>query len=221
VHDRRSGERVIIAETPGGELNRHEVDDLYDATLVAGLATGVMVLTGPSHSGIVPEELYRRLAVDLRTNGCHVLADLSGEPLAAALQGGIDLLKISHQELRDCGYASADDAEHLLDGIAKLRAAGARNVVVTRAAEPALAYFDGDPYEIVAPTLEPADFRGSGDSLTAGLAVGFACGLELDAALRLATAAGALNVTRHGLGTGRRADIEPFSRRVAVRRFAA
>jgi 1-phosphofructokinase len=123
--------------------------------------------------------------------------------------------------LRDCGYASADDAEHLLDGIAKLRAAGARNVVVTRAAEPALAYIDGDPYEIVAPTLKPADFRGSGDSLTAGLAVGFACGLELDAALRLATAAGALNVTRHGLGTGRRADIEAFSRRVAVRRLAA
>jgi 1-phosphofructokinase len=221
VHDRRSGERAIIAEMASGELHRHEVDDLYDATLVAGLEAGVVVLTGPVHDGIVPPELYRRLAVDLRTNGCRVLADLSREPLQAALQGGIDLLKISHEELCSNGYATTDAPQHLLDGITKLRSAGARNVIVTRAAEPALAHINGAPYEIVVPTLEPADYRGSGDSLTAGLAVGVACGLELEAALRLAAAAGALNVTRHGLGTGRRADIEAFSEQVVIRRLAA
>lgn len=220
VHDRRSGERVVVAETPGGELHRHEVDDLYDATLVAGLDTGVVVLTGPAQPGIVPVELYRRLAIDLRTNGCRVIADLSGDPLAAALEGGIDLLKISHEELLGHGYASADDPGHLLDGIAQLCAAGARNVVVTRAAAPALAHVNGDPYEIVVPSLEPADYRGSGDSLTAGLAVGVACELDLEATLRLAAAAGALNVTRHGLGTGRRVDIEGLSHRVTVRRLA-
>ena len=219
VHDRRSGERIVIAETASGELNRHEVDDLYDATLVAGLDSGVAVLAGPVHGGIVPPELYRRLAVDLRTNGCRVLADLSSEPLKAALEGGIDLLKISHEELRAAGYASADDRLSLLDGAAQLRAAGALNVVVTRAAAPALAQIDGRSYEIVVPPLEPADYHGSGDSLTAGLAVGVARGLELDAALRLAAAAGALNVTRHGLGTGRRADIEELSCHVAVRRL--
>jgi 1-phosphofructokinase len=219
VHDRRSGVRETVAETPGGELHRHEVDDLYDATLVAGLDAGVMVLTGLAHPGIIPAELYRRLAIDLRTNGCRVVADLSGDALAAALEGGIDLLKISHEELLACGYASADDPEHLLEGIAQLCAAGARNVVVTRAAAPALARINDAPYEIVVPRLEPADYRGSGDSLTAGLAVGVACELDLEATLRLAAAAGALNVTRHGLGTGRRVDIEGLSHRVTVRRL--
>ena len=219
VHDRRSGERVVVAETLSGELNRHEVDDLYDATLVTGLDSGVVVLTGPVHTGVVPPKLYRRLAVDLRTNGCRVLADLSGEPLAAALAGGIDLLKISHEELCAAGYASSDNPHDLLDGIAQLHAAGARNVVVTRAEEPALAQIDGDVFEIVVPPLEPADYHGSGDSLTAGLSVGVARGLDLETTLRLAAAAGALNVTRHGLGTGRRADIEELKRHVEVRRL--
>jgi 1-phosphofructokinase len=219
VHDRRSGARLEVAETPGGKLHRHEVDDLYDAALVAGLAAGVTVLTGPAHPGTVPVELYRRLVVDLRANGCQVLADLSGDALDAALAGGIDLLKISHEELLAGGYASADDPGSLLAGIDRLREAGVRHVVVTRAAAPALARINNHPYEIVVPSLEPADYRGSGDSFTAGLATGLARRLDLEATLRLAAAAGALNVTRHGLGTGRRADIEELSHHVAVRRL--
>lgn len=219
IHDRRSGERVEIADAAGEELDRHEVDDLYDATLVAGLTAGVMVLTGMAHPDVVPVDLYRRLAVDLRENGCRVVADLSGDTLDAALAGGLDLLKISHEELIAGGYASADDPPGLLEGIDRLREAGAEQVIVTRAADPALAYIDGRPYEIISPPLEAADHRGSGDSLTAGLAVGMARGLELEAVLRLASAAGALNVTRHGLGTGRRADIEGLSQHVTVRRL--
>jgi 1-phosphofructokinase len=219
VHDRRSGERVVIAETPGGKLHRHEVDDLYDATLVAGLAAGVMVLTGPAHPGTVPIDLYRRLAIDLRANGCQIIADLSGDALDAALAGGIDLLKISHEELHASGYVSADDPASLLAGIDQLREAGAQHVVVTRAAAPALARINGHPYEIVGPRLEPADHRGSGDSLTAGLAAGMARGLDLEGTLRLAAAAGALNVTRHGLGTGQPEDIDGLSHHVTVRRL--
>jgi 1-phosphofructokinase len=34
VHDRRSGERVPIAEVPSAPLSRHEVDELYAITVV-------------------------------------------------------------------------------------------------------------------------------------------------------------------------------------------
>ena len=53
--------------------------------------------------------------------------------------------------------------------------------------------------------------------MTAGIAVGLGRGLGLPDAVRLGAAAGALNVTRRGLGTGRRDQIERFARRVSVR----
>lgn len=52
--------------------------------------------------------------------------------------------------------------------------------------------------------------------MTAALAVGAARGLAFTDALRLAAAAGALNVSRHGLGTGRRDAIEDVASRVEV-----
>ena len=53
--------------------------------------------------------------------------------------------------------------------------------------------------------------------MTAALAVGAAWKLPFEDSLRLAAAAGALNVSRHGLGTGRRDAIEEIAARVDVR----
>jgi 1-phosphofructokinase len=50
----------------------------------------------------------------------------------------------------------------------------------------------------------------------AALGVAMAAGRDALDAARLAVAAGALNVTRHGLGTGNRRDIEALSERVSV-----
>lgn len=217
VHDRRSGERVVIAESKQGELQRHEIDNLYDAALVLGLSAGITVLAGTPFSNVLPGDVYGRLAKDLRENGCLVLADLRGDQLRSALNGGLDLLKISHEEMIDDGYAESDKVEDLIKGIDALQEIGAENVVVSRAARPALARIDGRQFEISGPTLEPRDFRGSGDSFTAGLAVGLALQLQLEDALRLAAAAGALNVTRSGLGTGQRADIEGMAKHIEIR----
>jgi 1-phosphofructokinase len=52
------------------------------------------------------------------------------------------------------------------------------------------------------PKLSPAETRGAGDSMTAGVAAVLARGGDLTEAVRTGAAAGALNVTRHGLGTG-------------------
>jgi 1-phosphofructokinase len=74
--------------------------------------------------------------------------------------------------------------------------------------------------KVTAPRLEPMDPRGAGDSMTAGLAVGSASGMALDDTLRLAAAAGALNVTRHGLGSGQRDHIEQLAKHVEVQPIA-
>ena len=65
VHDRRTGERHEWWRSELGPLGRHEVDDLYTATLAAALESGVCVLTGTHRqASVLPVETYTRLAAD-------------------------------------------------------------------------------------------------------------------------------------------------------------
>jgi sugar/nucleoside kinase (ribokinase family) len=71
--------------------------------------------------------------------------------------------------------------------------------------------------ELVPPTFEALDHRGTGDSMFAATGVGLARGMDMIAALRLGTAAGALNATRRGLGSGTREEIERLAAHVVVK----
>jgi 1-phosphofructokinase len=73
--------------------------------------------------------------------------------------------------------------------------------VISRGERPALALLDGTTFRVTGPTLEAVDFRGAGDSMTAGLSAALRRGLAPEETLRLAAGAGAANVTRHGLGS--------------------
>lgn len=211
VHDRRGGERETVVEIPSGPLSRHEVDDLYGKTLTAALESGTLVLTGSEDRPIAPD-VYRRLAKDARENGVTVVADLTREALAGALAGGVDLLKISDEALPREGLEGA-----LQRAIDELHRRGAANVIVSRAAAGAWASIEGELFEAAGPHLEPADHHGAGDSMTAAAAVGIARGLSTEDWMRLATSAGAVNATRHGLGTGARREIEQLASRVRIR----
>lgn len=229
VHDRRSGDREIIAEAPGSPLDRHELDSLYELTLTAGLTHGRVLLSGPQDDQVLPADLYRRLTADLGANGCKVAADLAGERLEAALAGGPDLIKVSHEELLSDGRAKSEDAKELVAAMRTMRDEGAGTIVVSRAGSaPALALLDekdadgdgtrgGDIVEVEMPMLEPADSAGAGDSMTAGIVAALASGRPLRQALQIGAACGALNVVRHGLGTGGARAVETLAARVEVR----
>ncbi|WP_370584935.1 1-phosphofructokinase family hexose kinase [Micromonospora sp. ANENR4] len=217
VHDRRDGERTEIAEHPGAPMVRHDIDELYTVTLTEGLRAPVSVLSGPADPQVVDPDIYRRLAADLSANGGTVVADLSGPYLEAVLDGGVSVLKVSHEELLDDGLAKDDSVEALRDAGRRCQERGARTVLISRAGEPALALpEDGEPLLVHAPPLEPADHRGAGDSMTAGVAAVLARGGDLREALHVGAAAGALNVTRHGLGTGRAEAVRELAGRVRL-----
>ena len=115
-------------------------------------------------------------------------------------------------------WAVTQDNPHaLVHAVEDLVAAGAGNVVVSRAEKAALGLLESELVEIVPPRLHAIDHRGAGDSMTAGIAVGLARHIGLLGAVRLGAAAGALNVTRHGLGSGDREEIERLAEHVVIR----
>ncbi|GGN29061.1 1-phosphofructokinase [Actinoplanes lobatus] len=216
VHDRRGGSRQEIAERPGTPLSRHELDELYNLTLAEGLRAGIAILSGPAHPSVIKPEVYGRLAADLRSNGCKVIADLCSRHLAAVLEAGITVLKISHEELIADGMAPDGSTGSLVKALIQLHENGAETVLVSRADEGALALFDGEIYTVALPRLTPAEHRGAGDSMTAGVAATLAHGGHIEEAVRTGAAAGALNVTRHGLGTGHVDAVRVLTERVRL-----
>jgi 1-phosphofructokinase len=216
VHDRREGSRREVADVPGQPLSRHDMDEVYSVALAEGLRAAVCVLSGPSHPSVLGPDLYRRLASDLGANGARVVADLSGDYLTAVLAGRPAFVKVSHEELIDDGRAEGDSEEQLVAAMRRLRDDGAGAVLVSRADQPGLALLDGTAYRVDMPRMEAADPRGAGDSMTAAVAAVLARGGDLREAVRTAAAAGALNVTRHGLGTGRADAVASLVERVAL-----
>jgi 1-phosphofructokinase len=202
VHDRRGGSREEIADEPGDPLSRHELDEVFTLALAEGLRAGTAVLSGPADPSVIEPSVYHRLAGDLAANGCRVIADLSGAYLEAVLEAGLHVVKVSHEELIAAGRAADDSTESLVKALRRLHQDGADAALVSRAGAGALAYLDGEVFEVRMPKLTPAETRGAGDSMTAGVAAVLAQGGDLHRAVRTGAAAGALNVTRHGLGSG-------------------
>ena len=79
-----------------------------------------------------------RVCRDVRPGGAKVVADLAGDELRAALAGGIDLLKLSDEELRTA--------------IGRRRDAGAVDVVISRAARGSIAALDDAWYTVTCPS---------------------------------------------------------------------
>lgn len=216
IHDRRKGDRNVMVDVDSPALNRHDADDLYDVILVEALEAGVAVITGDGHRGIGDGAFFKRLALDLGSNGVQVAADVSGVALRA-IEGGLTYLKVSEDDLVRDGFLKSPDEVELIELMQEFAETKSKHVVVSRANEPALTIADGRLRHLQSPRFNPADHRGAGDSMTAALAVGMARKLGTEETLRLGAAAGALNVTRHGLGTGTSSQVEQLARLVELR----
>ena len=216
VHDRRSGQRVEIATMPAQPLRRHEVDELFGAALIAGAEADVCVLTGTQPADVLSPGFYSRLAHDLHVAGARVVADLAQEAAVGVAAEGPALLKMAHDEVVDAGLADDDSVEGLRRGATTLVDQGVGTMVVSRADAPTLVVTAQGAWLVRTPPLSPVDHRGAGDSMTAGMSVALGRGAPVLDAVRLGAAAGTHNVTRRGLGTGHRAQIERFAAQVEV-----
>jgi 1-phosphofructokinase len=217
IHDRRSGERVPVAQAAAPPPSRHEVDDLFSVACAAALDADVLAVCGPYPSEALPLEVYANLVADVKANGTPVLVDLSPPHLDRALEGGPDLVKINDWELARFVEGPVDGEARMRAAAERLLAAGAGGAIVTRAEEPALVVRGGQAWELVPPRFERGAREGCGDSMMGALAAGMAAGREWEQTLRVGAAAGAANFLRHGLGSADRNVVDDLARRVELR----
>lgn len=202
VHDRRDGDRTIVAEARPASLSRHETDDLFGRTLRHAIGAGVAVITGRARGDSLGADFYRRLSADLEAVDVTTVGDLHGDELGSFLDGGrIDVLKVSEDDVVEDLGEPLDDEDALWDAIGRLHDRGVRAVVLSRANHGALARFGDRRFGVDIPEFEVVDQTGAGDSMTAALAVAASRDMDPEPMLALACAAGAANVTRHGLGS--------------------
>jgi 1-phosphofructokinase len=217
IHDRRSGDRVPIAQSASMPPSRHEVDELFSTTVAAALDSDVLALCGPYPGEALPLEIYGKLVADVKANGTPVVVDLSRPRLDSALEGGPDLVKINDWELAGYIEGPVDTPDRMRAAVQKLIDAGAGAVIITRAEEPAMVVRGDEAWELVPPRFERGSREGCGDSMMGGLAACIAAGLDWEQTLRTSAAAGAANFLRAGLGSGSHAVIEDLARKVELR----
>jgi 1-phosphofructokinase len=217
LHDRRSGERVPVAQSAARAPSRHEIDALFSSTVAATLDSAVLALCGPFPGDALPLEIYGSLVADVKANGTPVIVDLSPPRLDSALEGGPDLVKINDWELARYVEGPVDTPERMRAAAQRLLDAGAGAAIITRAGDPALVLRDGRAWELVPPSFERGAREGCGDSMMGALAACLAADLDFEESLRVGAAAGAANFLRHGLGSSSREVVEDLARRVELR----
>lgn len=219
VTDRRSGERRFIAQAIAEPASRHEADELVAATTAAALECDVLAICNPYPGDAVPLEVYGNLVSNAMGGGVRVIADLSSPRIETTAEAGADLVKLNDWELAAFVRGPVDTPERLRAAAERLIELGARNVLVTRGGDPALALLDGQAWELIPPRLDAGSREGCGDTMMGAIAAALSGGAGLEDAIVIGAGAGAVNFLRHGLGTGSRREVEELAREVELRRL--
>ncbi len=219
VHDRRGGSPQLVASVEPSALDRHGTDDLFGVALVSALEASVCVIAGPGRPPVVEPDLYPRLARDLVANRVRVVADVSGDLVEPLLGADVDVVKVSADDLVTDGQISSTDLDDVTSHGRWLVAGRAGMLVVSRAEAGSVSFSADGVHVVRTPAVSAIEERGAGDSFTAGLAAALARGAAPLDALRVAAAAGTVNATRRGLGTGQRATVERIRALTSVERM--
>ena len=218
VTDRRSGEREVLAQAYVEPPSRHEADELVAATTAAAMESDVLAICNPYPGDAMPLDVYGNLVANARAAGVRVIADLSSPRLEPTAAAEPELVKLNDWELAAYVAGPVDTPQRLRAAAKKLRDLGARNVLVTRAGDPALALLGDEAWELVPPKLEAGSREGCGDTMMGAIAAALSWGSDLPEAMVLGAGAGAVNFLHHGLGTGSRREVEELAREVELRR---
>ncbi len=174
------------------------------------LSGAVVPISGKLPEG-APVNAYAQLSRIVAGRGGLVILDAPGEPLLLALEHKPFLVKINDVEL-----LQTFDATDLMEACHELIRRGAQSVLITRGSRTAFYVDTSQSVEICPPRIDAINPVGSGDAVTAGLAVELSCGRTMDEALATGMACGAANALNLISGRLKLDDVERLKREVRL-----
>ncbi|HVL24543.1 MAG TPA: ribokinase [Thermomicrobiales bacterium] len=199
IPDVASGVALITVETSG----ENRIAYVPGATLKVGVDHCLEALTAVRPELILaanelPHACHVRLFERARESGVRVVFNAAPDPeIARDLLPLIDVLIVNRGEAAAMAGIEGESKqpEELVDA---LRAAGARDGVITLGADGACGWADGRSFHQPAPKVEAVDTTGAGDAFCGALAARLRAGDDLDRAVRYGVVAGALAAMKPG-----------------------
>jgi tagatose 6-phosphate kinase len=172
--------------------------------------SSVVTISGKLPAG-APDDAYAQIIKMVAEQGGRVILDAPGKPLLLALDHKPFMVKINDVELLQT--FSGDD---LLAACGELIKRGAQSVLITRGSRTAFFVNESEGLEISPPKIEAVNPVGSGDAVTAGMAVELSRGKCPADAIITGMACGAANALNLVSGLLKLADVERLRGEVRV-----
>jgi 6-phosphofructokinase 2 len=209
-------ENFIVAETstnaqyrfgmPGASLKEAETQAVLDA--LASSEANYVVASG-SLPPQMDDNFYEKVAAISKKMGARLILDTSGEPLRAACDEGVFLLKPNIGELenlvgaKDLQMDEVDEAARTLIGDGKCEV-----VIVSMGPKGAILVTKDLCEHVPAPPVQKRSTVGAGDSMVAGMTWALTQELSYSEMLRWGVACGSAATMNEGTQLFLRADVE-------------
>ena len=206
----------LDVNAPGPAIAASDLDAL--CAKLSALEDGDMLVFSGSVPPNAPPDAAKRIFDAIAEREVALVADTTGDALTAALSHRPFLVKPNHVELAELFGESADTPERIAPLAVRLREAGARNVLVSRAENGAMLFSeDGAAYSVGVVRATLVDSACCGDATVAGFLAGYARTGDLTIALRLGAACG--NATAFCDGLADAPAVEDIFERLCVTRM--
>lgn len=173
----------------GPEAGEEETEKLIDG--MRDIKKGDFLVIAGSAPENLPGDIYDRILRSLDGKGVNFVVDAAGELLRRTLKYKPFLIKPNHHELGDLFGVKTETESEITEYAAKLKKAGARNVLVSLGERGAILLDEnGKVRRAGAVPGEVINTVGCGDSMVAGFLAGYMEKGGFDYALKLGAACG-------------------------------
>jgi len=198
----------LVEEMP--PISSEDWEQMVDLFRSLDLEKTIVPISGKLPAG-APVDAYAQIAALVSEQDGQVVIDAPDEPLLRTLEHEPFMVKINEVEL-----LQATSSEDLIDAGLQLIGRGARSVLVTRGGRSSYYIDDLQTLEIFPPLIDAINPIGSGDAVTAGIAVGLAKGKTVPEILIEGMACGAANALNLRSGDLKLDDVERLCREVRI-----